>query len=332
MWGDANSKVRMMRPYRERRAAMDVILHIGCHRTATTTFQTYLSENRSALGRMGVTAWGPDRTRDGLLTGVVPVDSARSPQEQLDRARARIAINIAKERNAGTQALVISDENMIGASRRCLRQGRLYPDIGQRMARFAHAFDGQVTRAVLSVRSLESYWASVVSYGVARGHRVPDRAALDALATSSRLWQDVVLDVACALPGVALTVMPYEIFAGLPERFLEHMTGLGPMPRRHAREWMNQCPSLSQLRKIVTDRGGDPARLPEGAGKWQPFDETQQREMREAYADDLFWLRAGAEGLATLIEETGPVKTGQTPRTDQRKRGQEDGIENRRLA
>ncbi|MGK7754615.1 MULTISPECIES: hypothetical protein [unclassified Roseovarius] len=311
---------------------MDVVLHIGAHRTATTTFQAYLAENRGALKRTGVIVWGPKETRDGLLTGVIPVDSPRPPQEQLDRARARVAINIARERRAGAKVLVITDENMIGAPRRCLRQGRLYPDIGQRMARFAHALDGQVTRAYLSIRSHESFWASVLSYGVARGHRVPDTATLEALAASPRLWRDVVLDVACALPGVKLTVMPYEIFGRLPERMLEHMTGLGPMPRAHAREWMNQAPNLPQLRRIVKDRGGAPAGLPEGPGKWQPFDDTALRDMREAYADDLYWLRAGAEGLAQLTEETGPVKTGTNPRPDQRKRGQDDGIENRRLA
>ncbi|WP_428515688.1 hypothetical protein [Roseovarius sp.] len=311
---------------------MDVVLHIGAHRTATTTFQAYLAANRAALGRMGIAVWGPKQTRDGLLTGVIPIESPRPPQEQLERARARVAINMARERRAGAKVLVISDENMIGAPRRCLRQGRLYPDIGQRLARFAHAFDGQVTRACLSIRSHDSFWASVVSFGVARGHRVPDQAVLDALAASPRLWRDVVLDVACALPKVELSVLPYEIFGGLPERVLEHMTGHGPMPRAHARDWRNQGPGLGQLRRIVGERGGDPARLPEGAGKWQPFDETALREMREAYADDLFWLRAGAEGLAQLTEETGPVKTGTTPRPDQRKRGQDDGIEDRRLA
>ncbi|QFT80361.1 hypothetical protein FIU89_07030 [Roseovarius sp. THAF27] len=311
---------------------MDVVLHIGAHRTATTTFQAYLAANRAALGRMGIAVWGPKQTRDGLLTGVIPIESARPPQEQLDRARARVAINIARERRAGAKVLVISDENMIGAPRRCLRQGRLYPDIGQRLARFAHAFDGQVTRAHLTVRSHDAFWASVVSYSIARGNRVPDRAALEALAAAPRLWRDVVLDVACALPGVELSVMPYEIFGGLPERVLEHMTGLGAMPRAHARDWRNQGPGLGQLRRIVGERGGDPARLPEGADKWQPFDDAALRDMREAYADDLFWLRAGAEGLAQLTEETGPVKTGTTPRPDQRKRGQDDGIEDRRLA
>lgn len=311
---------------------MDVVLHIGAHRTATTTFQTYLHANRAALTRMGISVWGPKHTREGLLTGVIPVDSPRPPQEQLDRARARLAINIEQERRRGTKVLVISDENMIGAPRRCLRQGRLYPDIGQRMARFAHAFDGQVTRAHLSIRSHDGFWASVVSYGVARGHRVPDRAALDALASSPRLWRDVVLDLACALPGVELSVMPYEIFGGLPERVLERMTGLGAMPRVHARDWMNQGPTLARLRRIVGERGGDPARMPEGPGKWQPFDDTALRDMREAYADDLFWLRAGAEGLAQLTEETGPARTGTTPRADQKRRGQDDGIQDRRMA
>lgn len=241
------------------------------------------AENRAALGRKAITVWGPKQTRDGLLTGVMPVDSPRPPQEQLDRARARIAINIANERRAGTRVLVISDENMIGAPRRCLRQGRLYPDIGQRLARFAHAFDGQVTRAFLSIRSHESFWASVVSYGVARGHRVPDRAALEALAASPRLWRDVVLDVACALPKVELNVMPYEIFGGLPERVLEHMSGLGPMPRAHAREWMNQWPRPGP---VAPDREGSRWR-PQALAGWAGQVATVRRHRLARHARGL---------------------------------------------
>jgi hypothetical protein len=82
----------------------------------------------------------------------------------------------------------------------------------------------------------------------------------------------------------------------------------------------------------VAARGGDAGVLPEGAGRWQPFDAYQKQALQEAYADDLFWLSAGADGLARLIEETGPNEAGTQPPDGRTTRGQDNGIEERRLA
>ena len=311
---------------------MDVILHLGAHRTATTSFQHYMRENAETLRRAGIGFWGPWRTRDGVLTGVVPVPGRQSAEAQLARARARIAINLQKAEAMGLHCVIVSDENMLGSPRRNLRGGRLYADVGQRMARFANAFGDRVTRVSLSIRSQDSYWSSALAYAVARGHQLPSQQDLDRLVNAPRHWRDVITDLACAMPGVEIQVTPYEIFGGLPDSRLATMTGTSGLPLRYAREWMNRSPSLRQLRKIVQDRQGDPGALPEGAGRWLPFSHAQSLTLREGYADDLFWLRSGADGLATLIEETGPKKTGQHPSTAQTTRGRTHGIEKRRLA
>jgi hypothetical protein len=59
-------------------------------------------------------------------------------------------------------------------------------------------------------------------------------------------------------------------------------------------------------------RGEDPRPLI-GSGRWLPFNRPQVVTMREAYLDDLFWLHAGADGLASIIEETGADRTGTNP-------------------
>ena len=46
-----------------------------------------------------------------------------------------------------------------------------------------------------------------------------------------------------------------------------------------------------------------PAHLAMGEGRWNPFNEEQTAKLREAYADDMMWLTAGADGLATLTED-----------------------------
>ena len=312
--------------------AMDLILHIGAHRTASTTFQHYMIRNAASLRAAGIGFLGPRDTRNGLLTGVIPVAGPRAPQDQLDRARARVALNLLKARERGLDHVILSDENMIGAPRHNLRAGALYPDIGLRLARFASVFAGQVSRVFLSIRCLDGFWASSLAFGVARGHRVPGPRTIAGLAAAPRAWRDVITDAACAFPGARICVVPHETHAGLPERRLRAMTGMQDPPLAGAREWLNRAPELDHLRRVLRDRGGDAGRLPQGPGRWQPFDRAQVGRMRETYADDLFWLRSGADGLATLIEETGMVQTGQEPAATQTQRGQHHGIENRRLA
>lgn len=312
---------------------MEITLHLGAHRTASTCFQYYLRENETTLNAAGIGVWGPWRTRDGVLTGVVPVQSmGKSPMEQQMRARGRIALSLHRMRDNGLHHLVVSDENMIGAPRRNLRTSKIYDSIGERMARFSDAFGGRLTRVVLSVRSQETYWSSVLAYAVGRGHGVPGCDDLDRLVTTNRHWREAIRDLSCALHGVEIIVLPYEEFGGLPEKKLSIMTGLANPPMKFAREWINRSPCLAQLRQILKDRGDDPACLPDGDGRWHPFDHAQTRALREAYADDLFWLRAGAEGMATLIEGTGTLETGQTRHAAQMTRGQSNGTENRRMA
>ena len=311
---------------------MDVILHIGAHRTATTCFQHYMHENSESLVARGIGFWGPRRTRGGLFRGVMPLAGAGSVQAQLDRARGRVSIQLEKAAARGLRHLIVSDENMLGAPRRNLRDLRLYADAGQRMARFAHVFSGANARVVLSIRQHDMLWSSSLAFGAARGHRLPRARDLKGIVDGPRRWREVIEDVACAVPGAPLTVMPYEVFGGRSDDRLARMTGLTGLPDKNAREWMNQSPRLAQLRQVLRDRGLDPDRLPKGDGRWMPFTKDQIATLREAYQDDLFWLCDGADGLATLIKETGPVTAGQTPRTDQTTRGHGNGIEERRMA
>ncbi len=312
---------------------MEIILHLGAHRTASTSFQHYLRRNMEALAKSGVGVWGPLRTRNGILTGVVPAaGSPRPPDQQLARATGRISIALTKAEQAGVRQLLVSDENMLGAPRRNLRHSTLYDDAGQRMARFAQAFGQGVRRVVLSIRGQDSYWSSALAFAVARGHRVPNGNDLDRLVTSARHWRDVIADVACAFPEADIQVMPYEVFGGQPERKLQIVTGQATPPNKHARAWLNRAPTIEALRVIVAERGGNPARLGEGEGRWHPFDAAQTAALRESYADDLFWLRAGADGLATVIEETGPGEAGTHPPLGQTTRGHSNGDEERRMA
>jgi hypothetical protein len=322
---------------------MDITLHLGAHRCASTSFQFYLRQNADRLLQQGITVWGPAQTRKGLFTGVFPQPGHIPAAEQFARARGRVALALHKAQEDGVQQngalpdgaprLIITDENMIGTPRTNLRDMRLYPGIGERMARYGAVLGGRVTRVVLSIRAQDAYWASCLAFSVARGAAIPSSLALEHMAMTPRSWRDVITDLACALPGAELLVMPHEIYASLPERKLAVMLGRGDVPRGHAREWLNRAPDLPELRRAVMRQGGSPATLPPQDGPWRPFSSPQRATMAETYADDLFWLRAGAEGLATLTEETDLERVGQTSRDPRLTRGRHDGKEDtRRLA
>lgn len=305
---------------------MDIIVHAGAHRTATTSFQHYMRGEASTISATATAVWGPRRTRNGLFAGLFPDKRQPNCKTTPDRVRGRLALQLARTAQKGAERLLISDENMIGTSRHCVRTGQFFPAAGERMAQFAAAFDGRVSRVILSIRSPESWWASAVAYAISRGHTVPDRAKLDRIADMPRSWRDVVTDLACAMPDADLIVAPFEEWAGRPDAFLAQAIGVNA-PKDTQNHWLNRAPDLPKLRALLVKRGDSPDLLPDGTGKWLPFDDRQMAAMRETYADDLFWLAAGADGLARLTENPARTRTGPSLRADHMTEGQ--GHDNR---
>lgn len=308
---------------------MDIILHVGAHRTATTSFQRYLRANSDAIAASKTGIWGPLRTRKGLFSGIFPGPKmqGRSPE----RVKGRVALQLTRAQDAGVARLLVSEENMIGSSRHCVRTGLLFPAAGDRMSRYCAAFDGKITRIMLNIRSPETWWSSAAAYAVSRGHNVPDPSKLDKIAASQRSWRDVITDLACAVPNAEIKVATFEEFAGRPDALLTEATGFAaPVDRDH--HWLNRAPDLPALRAMLAERGQDPDLLPDETGRWNPFTDTQAAALRETYSDDLFWLAAGADGLAQLTENTVRERAGTSQPSGDPKKGHPHDSRQRHMA
>ncbi len=309
--------------------AMNVILHIGAHRCATTSFQHYLRHNSQRLQTSGIGFWGPRRTRNGLFSGVLPGPVVIGGGDPARRAAGRIGLACARSRNAGLHTLIVSDENTMGSVRENLRLGSLYCGVGERIARFADAFDGRITDVVLNIRSQDHYWSSALGYSLMRGMSFPKKRLLARLAGSARGWRDVITDIACAAGSARVWVFPFEAFCGQPETQLAMMTGARP-PTGEARAWLNRTPDLDTLREQLDP---DAAKaLPGGSGRWVPFAPDEAAALREAYADDILWLAAGAGGAASLMNNQTKLRHGRTGPGRDMTRGRTDDQQDRRVA
>ncbi|WP_162891760.1 hypothetical protein [Profundibacter amoris] len=293
---------------------MDVILHIGAHRTGTTTFQTYLEDNRDHLNEIGTEFWGPNRTRSGLFSGLVkrPDKVNRDAQRRGERANGLIRMELDRLEQVGLASLVVSEENMIGSMWDNLSTARLYGDAQARLDRFASGFGFHCKRVAISIRSYDKYWASVLAFMVQRGWKAPDDGLLDRLVTQSRRWQDVIRDVAAVFPAAELVVWPFEGFVGQSDQQLAMINnGRVPVMMRGRRDWHNASPSCAKIRKVFLDRGNHAAadRLRDDYSRWQPFGTDHIAAFQGQYDEDIAWLRGGADGLATYVENTdsGPA-------------------------
>ncbi|GFE48455.1 hypothetical protein So717_02080 [Roseobacter cerasinus] len=243
----------------------------------------------------------------------------------------RVALQVGAARSRGISTLVLSDEAMIGTVAENIAAAALYPQISAHIAAAVSALDEQIAGVLFCPRSLDYYWGSALADAVAQGHEVPDRAVLKAIAASERSWRDVITDLAQALPGVPIRVLPFEAFAGRPEAFLQAGTGVSA-PLDRDRRWLNRAPNLPELRRGLAHRSADGSALPFGMGRWNPFTPEETAALRERYADDMMWLVAGADGLATLTEDGAPIRAGQTLPTGAQTKGHGDEHEERQMA
>ena len=281
---------------------MDVILHLGVHRTATTTFQHYMRDHVDDLVGQNVGYWGPQRCRKSVFPGLFRSVLGQKGRNVAQRAEGRIRMFSQQAQSRGLQELLVSDENLLGNCAQNLRFERLYPGAGERVARISAAFGGRLRRIVLSIRSPELFWASASALAVSRGHPVPSAVRFAAISEGRRTWRDVITDLACAAPGAEIKVLPFEAHAGRPDVVLHAALGRDA-PRDDRLRWLNRSQDLPALRATLAQHGADSNQLPDGVGRWQPFTDEQIARLRENYADDLHWLTAGADGLATLTED-----------------------------
>ncbi len=280
---------------------MELVICLGAHGLGADLLADDLICNAKDLEPYGVQSWRQQAVSDTTAEAFAAILNS-SDAAKRKGAEARVQLLIEQAPSTGCRALVFSDENVIGTRRDNITEADLYPSAGERIGRISRAMGGQVSKLVLSIEPLEIYWTRLLTQQLRLGKPVATARKLDMLTNSSRSWRDLVQDVSRAVPEAELRVLAHSERTALPRnllslaldgRFPEGGTQPDPKP-----EW-----DLIQLRTILEAFGQDPRQLPQGKGFWKPFSVAQSNTLQERYNDDLFWLTAGADGMATFIKE-----------------------------
>ncbi len=305
---------------------MDVILHVGAHRTATTTFQRHVAANRDSLTKARTVFWGPKITRGGLFRNMTNGSAPILPW-QAKRMRKRVALRVEALRQDGVRRLILSDENMLGCLRTGLEETGLYPGAGKRIGGIAQAFQGHRVTIGLGVRCYSNWWSSALAFRLMRGGPLPRATLREHMVTQPRRWRKVVEEIARAVPDARLVVWTHEALASSPQTVLQALAGVETRPA--SLPILNASPRATDLRRFMRDCDVDADEFSWPAdGRFMPFEPYEAEVLRAQYQDDLTWLAKGAGGLADYIDAT----QAETRALTVDGRGSSDDGENRYLA
>jgi hypothetical protein len=212
---------------------MDLILHLGAHRTGSTALIRCLHKNDALLQRRGVALWPPETLRHLPRFGAVPelvvqaAAGAAPAEERLAHLRRALTAEADRLEVTGCKRLILSEENLIGSMQANLSGGGLYHDLGQRLAAYAAILPRAPAVIALGLRDYASLWPSAYVYVLPRRLLPPFADIAQALCSMPRGWPEVVADIRAVFPGAQILLWRHDMFRDRMTRVVAVLAGTG---------------------------------------------------------------------------------------------------------
>ena len=215
---------------------MDLVLHIGAHRTGSTMVAQSLAATIDAYPDCGVVLWGPRHLRaiPGFQAAaskfngdIEPVD--KNAAVDLDELASHFTREIAKERDKGTRTLILSEENVMGTMRQNFLKGRFYGDVLRRLAGFDSLLPQSAVRIALGIRDYGKVWTSAFHYMTQMGREQPDKdVARYTMMNDRRGWPEIAAEIRTVWPQSELLMWRQERLAREATDICAQIMGLEP--------------------------------------------------------------------------------------------------------
>lgn len=204
-----------------------LIIHLGAHKTASTHIQTSLRAVRPQLQKAGLFYAGPH-----LLRSNIPFSDAL-----VRGGNAGAAATCAAwlgERRKSFPHMLLSEENILGATKRASLMSRfrgIYPQAAPRLAQVIDMAGGGPATVYLALRDPASFLVSAFALQLQQGREVDIRDYLRGRGPAQVRWSGLVRRLSRLEQVERIVVWRYEDYRDLRPRLFDHMLpdGLGAL-------------------------------------------------------------------------------------------------------
>lgn len=288
-------------------------LHLGAHKTATTTIQREFDQRRRELIAHGVAFFGPSLMR-GIDDVVYPSpndvrDGLETEIQQKTSEKLLEVIHLQAERRS---RILVSEENVLGSPRLNVSRRILYMNLQDRLRALPQEWNKPDTQIFLAIRDYASFFASCQSTVALLGGWIelgPHQQ--EKLAALPRRWPDVIRDIQAVFPASQIVVWRFEDIARVGQDAINRMVG-APFElnfRRKSSMESLTAEGMGQLRELFanSENGQVPkeqirairAATEELSGKYDPWRPDLKEQMQQAYRDD--WSAIQSMGSVTSL-------------------------------
>lgn len=214
-------------------------LHLGAHRTGTTSLQALLDANRANLNRRSIDVLTPPRQQKRDTPTVRDAFKRRSQQFGLfhrfrwaskllsSRIASSLRTDIQGLADRSATRIVLSDENFLGFAIQMTGSRALYPDAGTRLELLGSSIAGADMRIFLAIRPYDDFMLSYYLMQSIYGPGIEEFAPFHRTACQlTSGWPGIVESIRRAFPGAPVTVWLHGNI-NLSARFAD-LTGVEP--------------------------------------------------------------------------------------------------------
>lgn len=185
-----------------------IILHLGAHKTATTTLQKTLVNNQKLLSEQGILAPQLRGFRDNISVNLRSLRFHKAADWSLQRV---LQNSYSDAEISSATRIILSDENIIGYSDHIFNKAGFYTDIGKRCRLFQKWLGQPPDTVLFTIRPYGDFFLSAYSQWIGLDNKFVSRAAAQkSVMALTRGWDDIVADLRAAFPQSKLVITQYQ--------------------------------------------------------------------------------------------------------------------------
>ena len=210
---------------------MDIILHVGVHKTASTYIQRRVSANCDLLAAHGVTFVSPATYRPALAKAWSRTRLFSNVPRIRQRRQARLFADMLQEaENAGHRRFILSEENIVGPLDPVLTGTWFFDQAAGRVEALLRCLPTAPKQVLIAIRSYAGFFPSAYAEALKMKGFVPfDDDLKQRYLTLDRGWPELISEIAEVLPPeTRLSAWQHEAFPGIEQQIMEQLVGHAP--------------------------------------------------------------------------------------------------------